>query len=435
MKQSARIGRLCFCVLFLCPVAAAGAEPALHPILTPEFQRDLNTKTNSVLTYSDEIKLLVDGKESYPERWRMLEQAKETIYISTMYIFRDETADRLRDTLIKKKAEGLDVRLIVYGPYMASNRAFYRSMRKHGIQLQTYSSLCSWLYKTPFQFYRRHLHDKIFVVDGTEAIVGGMNWSSRYARGGTHSDEVAWRDTDILVTGEQAKIIEQEFLKRWNREDSKESYAEYEKALAQMRSRLVYPDQRPYMDYLCTSSESATWTVHHLTRFLYQQPAEDGCAYMTNFYKEIINNSHSYVYWQSISMRPSRLQKKILLEAAARGVDVRLLTNSKRNMSMIPFGGLPVYVFTHAFYRELLEGGVRIFEYNGDGALHAKAFLADDVVAVIGSYNATVTSSKYYTEAGIATYDTQSIEDVKRMFEKDFAHSREVTLESLKSRD
>ncbi len=408
------------------------AEPALHPILAPDFQRELSTKTNSVLTCSDEIKLLVDGKESYPERWRMLENAKERIYISTMYIFKDDTANRLRDTLIRKKNEGVDVRMIVYGPYMTSNRAFYREIRKHGIKLQTYSSLMSWIYATPMQFYRRHLHDKIFVVDGEEAIVGGMNWSSRYARGGTNSDEVAWRDTDILVTGQQARVIELEFLKRWYREDSHDQFAACEQELAQMRAHLVYPDEHEYTNFFEPCSEN--YTVTGLTRFLYQQPAEDRCAYMTEFYKEIINNSQSYVYWQSISMRPSRLQKKILLDAAARGVDVRLLTNSQRNMRMIPFGGLPVYIFTHAWYKDLLEGGVRIFEYNGDAALHAKAFLADDVVGVIGSYNATVTSSRYYTEAGVVTYDTKSIADIKKMFADDFALSKEITLETLKSK-
>jgi len=414
----------------------AWAEPPLHPILEPEFQCQLSVDSNSVLTYSDEIKLLVDGKQSYPERWRMLEDAKERIYISTMYIFRDETANRLRDTLIRKKAEGVDVRLIVYGPYKMSNCAFYRAMRTHGIDLQMYGGFKTWIFKTPLQFLWRHLHDKIFVVDGQEAIVGGMNWSSRYARGGTDGDGVAWRDTDILVTGEQARIIEVEFLKRWNRGKSSDKYEQYDDALARMREELVYPVPRDYSEFMTPNADApGGWEVDGLTRFLYQQPAEDDCAYMTEFFKHVIDKSQSHVYWQSISMRPSRLQKRMLLDAAARGVDVRLLTNSWENMKMLPFGGMPVYIFTRAWYKPLLKGGVRIFEYHGPAALHAKAFVADDVVAVIGSYNATVTSSKYYTEAGIVTYDTESIQDIKEMFSDDFAHSKEVTLETLKRKD
>ena len=55
----------------------AGAGPEAlprHPILDPAFQMELNRKTNSVLSVSDEIQLLVDGRESYPVRWRMLEK-------------------------------------------------------------------------------------------------------------------------------------------------------------------------------------------------------------------------------------------------------------------------------------------------------------------------------------------------------------------------
>ena len=86
--------------------AGTGDQPALHPILEPVFQQELNASTNSVLAVSDEIALLVDGKESYPVRWRMLENARAYIHLTTMYIFADETTERLADVLIRKKNEG-----------------------------------------------------------------------------------------------------------------------------------------------------------------------------------------------------------------------------------------------------------------------------------------------------------------------------------------
>ena len=99
-------------------------------------------------------------------------------------------------------------------------------------------------------------------------------------------------------------------------------------------------------------------------------------------------------------------------------------------ISCVDIGGLPIYLLTHAYYKELLAAGVRIFEYYGDAPMHGKAFIVDDVVTVIGSYNATFTAEKYYTESAIATYDTKIIRDVRKMFEDDMACCIEVTLDA-----
>lgn len=418
---------------WLAVLASIVVAPPLHPILDAAFQKEINSSTHSVLAVSDLTHVLVDGRESYPERWRMLEGATKTIYFSTMYIYNDPTTERLGDVLISKKNQGVDVRMIVYGPYSLGNKPFYRRMRRNGIDVQMYGTVTEVLLRNPLRFWQRHLHDKYLVVDGMEAIVGGMNWSARYEQGGVNVSDSAWRDTDILVTGPQAEIIHREFLKRWYRDTDHERYREAANALDAIYKNLVYPDEMAYSDFIRPDEDCpAGYAVKKLARFLYQQPFEDnGDTRLTTFYKEMIGRAQSHIYWQSISIRPAPIQKQVLFAAAARGVDVRLMTNSRRNMSMIPIGGLPVYALTSAEYRELLEHGVRIFEYNGDAPMHAKGFLVDGVVAAIGSYNATFTAEKFYTEAAIATYDSEAIREVYKMFEEDFKHCTEVTLPDL----
>jgi cardiolipin synthase len=411
--------------------SAALAAPPLHPILQPEFQKELNALTNSVLAYSDRIDLLVDGRESYPERWRMLENAKKSIHFSTMYIFRDDTTKKLGDLLIRKRNEGVDVKIIVYGVYSLGNLSFYRRMRDNGVEVKMYSSVPEVLLKGPLRFWRRHLHDKYLVVDGQEAITGGMNWSSRYERGGTNA-KVAWRDTDLLVSGPQARIVEQEFQKRWNRDEAPDAFEKAASALEESHKLMLYPAEQDYSKCIVPDPEAPMgYRVRGLTRFLYQQPFEDRAVYMTNFYKAMIGEARSHIWWQSISARPAEGLRKCLMEAAARGVDVRLMTNSKRNMCMLPIGGWPLYYITQAEYEKLIKGGIRIFEYSGSAPMHAKGFIVDDVVAAVGSYNATFTAEKYYTESGFAVYDTEGIREVRKMFENDFAQCKEVTLESL----
>jgi len=418
-------------VLFLVLFGAAWANdalPPLHPILDPAFQRELNAKTNSVLSVSDEIQLLVNGVISYPVRWRMLEEAKKSIYFTTMYIFNDDTTRKFADILIRKKKEGVDVKMIVFGAYAIANRPFYKKMRKNGIEVEMYGKVSEVVLPTPARFWRKHLHDKYFVVDGKEALVGGMNWSGRYERGGTDA-KVAWRDTDIYVRGPQAAIVEAEFAKRWNRSVGKEAFDDADRQLSAAYAQLMFPAHLRYEDYIAPDPQAPYGRrVRNLTRFLYQQPFEYGVAHMTPFYKETVDRAQSHIYWQCISMRPAPIQKQALIDAAKRGVDVRLMTNSKHNMRMIMFGAGPYYDFTRQEYPPLLEAGVRIFEYSGKAPLHSKGFLVDDVVAAIGSYNTTFTSERHYTESAIATYDTDAIQAVKHMFEEDFTQCSEVKM-------
>ena len=426
-----------FLVCALCGYTEPPAPP-LHPILEPAFQQFLNTHTNSVLTVSDEIQLLVDGKESYPVRWRMLEEAKRSIYFTTMYIFPDDTTIRLRDMLIRKHDEGVDIKMLVYGPYAIRNKAFFRAMRKHGIEVQMYSSVPEVALRNPFRFWTRHLHDKCLIVDGKEAIVGGMNWSERYASGGLHGEgKAAWRDTDIRVTGPQARLIEQEFLCRWYRDESSGSAEEVTLERDAAYANLIYPPAEILSNYVVPDATAPYgYRVKHLTRFLYQQPFEqNGEALMTTFYQQVIDRAKSHVYWQSIGARPAPIQKEALIQAAARGVDVRLMTNSRRNMAMIPIGGPAIYVLTQHWYPELIKAGVRIFEYQGDAPLHSKGFVVDDVVAAVGSYNATFTSERFYTESAVVVYDTEAVAAVHKMLDDDFAHCKELHLSDLESED
>lgn len=62
-----------------------------------------------------------------------------------------------------------------------------------------------------------------------------------------------------------------------------------------------------------------------------------------------------------------------------KGIDVRIITPG------IPDKKL-VFLLTRSYYRQLLEAGVRIYEYT-PGFIHAKSFVCDDEIAVVGTIN------------------------------------------------
>lgn len=93
--------------------------------------------------------------------------------------------------------------------------------------------------------------------------------------------------------------------------------------------------------------------------------------------------------------------------AAKSGVDVRLMTPG------IPDKKL-VFLLTQSYYEQLLEAGVKIYEYQ-PGFLHAKSFVCDDEIAVVGTINLDYRSLYLHFEDGVWIYRNQVIYDIKRI--------------------
>ena len=94
--------------------------------------------------------------------------------------------------------------------------------------------------------------------------------------------------------------------------------------------------------------------------------------------------------------------------AAKRGVDVRIITP-----------GIPdkktVYQLTRSHYPELLDNGVRIYEYT-PGFVHAKCVVADDKIATVGTINFDYRSLYLHFECGTLHYKNQVVSQVRDDF-------------------
>jgi cardiolipin synthase len=105
--------------------------------------------------------------------------------------------------------------------------------------------------------------------------------------------------------------------------------------------------------------------------------------------------------------------------AAKSGVDVRII---------VP--GIPdkwyAYYVTQSYYAELLQAGVRIYEYT-PGFIHAKMYVSDDRVAIVGSANMDYRSLYLHFENCCAFYGGHMVQDVKADILHTLAESREVT--------
>ena len=112
-----------------------------------------------------------------------------------------------------------------------------------------------------------------------------------------------------------------------------------------------------------------------------------------------------------------------MIRAANRGVDVRII------MPGIPDKKI-IYRLSRSYYKDLIRAGVKIYEYI-PGFVHAKAFIADDKLAGIGTVNLDYRSLFLHFECNAIFYKADIIEVLKSDFLNTQKESIERTLSDI----
>jgi len=145
-----------------------------------------------------------------------------------------------------------------------------------------------------------------------------------------------------------------------------------------------------------------------------------------NIYIDILNQARHYVYIFTPYLIISEKMIYAIKMAAKRGVDVRIVTPGIPDKKII-------FRLTRSYYRYLIESGVRIFEYS-PGFMHAKNFVSDDEIAVVGTINLDYRSLYLHFECATLLYNASAIKDIKEDAVRTIAESREVSREDTRAR-
>jgi cardiolipin synthase len=428
------------------------SDTKTHPMLEPLFQAETDRLTGTVLREGNSVTFLPSGNQSYAKRWELIEGARHSLDLVTFSIINDGTSQRLRDLLAKKVKEGVAVRMVVddLAVYSAMSASILSEMAKAGIAVIRYHKVFrDWLPDvrkgSPFsqlvQSFRykikRRFHEKFTLVDGREVILGGINWGDKYAFGGIRPE--AWRDTDIYLSGPAVADVQRQFIRSFFLYDAMEKEydarrqpgfnreAYYERARAQAESVIEAKPPEYFPELSPTGNERVRYVPH--------KPYDEEYLRMTHACLLMFQKAQRYIYWGCHAIRPPRIIAESLALAAQRGVEVRLITNSRESSR-----GLLAHGFFGFLYREcanhfrwLIEHGIRIFEWQKPGAFHSKNLVIDDVVASIGSYNVANGSTFHHTESSLIVYDGDMPAAVRQQFEIDFKDCREVQLAETKA--
>ncbi len=342
------------------------------------------------------------GDDMFPILVKELESARHFIFIE-YFIINDGVMWRtILEILERKAAEGVDVRLIYddFGCLMTLPHQYYKFLEKKGIRCAVFNPFRPFL----SILYNNRDHRKICVIDGHTGFTGGINLADEYINQKIRFGH--WKDTGVMLKGEGVWNLTAMFLHMWNVVKKETGEIPYEKYLPHAYHPEEFPGDGFVQPYCDTPLDSE--------------------IVGENTYLHIINRAKKYVYIFTPYLIIDNEMMTALCLAAKSGIDVRIMTPGIPDKKI-------VFLLTRSYYEQLLEAGVKIYEYQ-PGFLHAKSFVSDDEVAVVGTINMDYRSLYLHFENAVWMYHNRAVKDIKEDFIKTLPYCKAVSLEFCKER-
>ncbi len=325
-----------------------------------------------------------------------LENAKEYIFLEFFIVAEGYMWEQIHTVLKRKATEGVEVKLIFddFGSIKRQRKNFVSCLRREGIEVSVFNPISPFM--TTFQNNRNHR--KIVVIDGLVAFTGGINIGDEYINYQKRFGH--WMDSAVIIKGNAVKSFLCMFCTMWKFITDKDIDIK-----SHLKDSSVTDDgfALPYSDGPLNENN----------------PAE-------GIYMQILNSAQKYAYIMTPYLVIDDMMTSTLCMAAKAGVEVCIVTPH------IPDKWY-VHNVTQYNYLELLEAGVKIYEYT-PGFIHSKVFLSDDCIATVGSVNMDYRSFVFHFECGVWLSNKETALNIKQHFREVLAQSQEITLEKWKKR-
>lgn len=351
----------------------------LFPLLLLLLCRILPAQTVFELVAGNGLWSTKDGNLFLSRVLEDMEGAQTSIDIEYYWFAKDEAGTRVRDLLIRKAQEGVKVRLIMDNlitPF--APESFYQPMRDAGVDLR-YVHVFEKMgpFKAVGSILGERDHRKIVVIDGLVAYTGGMNFYQRAL------DE--WVDTQIRVEGPVALQLRALFQDSWERMGGGELESFAPREAGNVVAQAVGTSRHEKMDSL---------------------------------YVQALRGAKKYFYLQTPYFAPPPSIVEAFKEAAARGVDVRLMVPAKSDWEFMN-------MLTREYGIELFRAGVKVYVYNVRYD-HTKVFICDDILSSCSTVNMDYRSLRINWEDAVIFHDAESAQHFKLRFLREMAESKPI---------
>jgi cardiolipin synthase len=368
--------------------------------------------SDSPLVLGNKVTLLQDGTQTYAAMFSAIAQARDHVNLESYIIEDDVIGRQFSDLLLRTQARGVQVN-VIYDSVGGFNtpKAFFEHLRRGGIAVLEFNPVNPLNAKTAWLLNNRD-HRKILVVDGRIAFIGGINISSVYASGSllglrdgktaqqAQAHPIVWRDTDLQIEGPVVAELQSLFMATWQKQRGK--------ALA---AKNYFPELKAQGKDIVRAIGSS-----------YDDPFS--LMYLTLI--SAIGNAEKQVYLTHAYFVPDLQLLDALSDAAARGVDVRLILPSQSDSNLVFNAG-------RSHYSRLLKAGVKLYERQ-DALLHAKTAVIDGVWSTVGSSNLDWRSSLDNDEINAVVLGRDFAQKMLAMFAADLQASQGIDLQVWQQR-
>lgn len=359
---------------------------------------DYLVNTLGTKAYRADVKFFDLGEKYFESLVNDLKTAKNFIFMEFFIIDYGTIWDEIYSILRKKVQESVDVR-VVYDDIGCAGKVrsnFAKELRKAGIKCEVFNRFLPFV----SGIYNNRDHRKIVVIDGRVAYTGGCNIADEYAN--VVKKYGHWKDTAVRVGGNGVNNFTMMFLQTYlvctkKNEDVTKFVVNNESSLGDTYVHPFATGPSPYSNQLVGE----------------------------NTFINMISMAKHKVYITSPYLIIDSTLTDVLCVAARKGVDVRIVTPHIPDKKI-------VFNMTRESYKQLLDAGVKVFEYT-PGFIHSKQILVDDKVAFVGTINLDYRSFVHHFECGVVLFGGKVIDDIKSDFNNLFDVGQEQNASTIKT--
>lgn len=379
-------------------VIAEGDRGGPPQVSDPLFPRSIELFTGTHIEPGNRLEILLNGEGTYPPLWKDIASAKKTLTVQMYYSQPGAVADTMAKYLSERARAGVRVLLLLdaFGSQPLT-KEWAKGLRDAGVEI-------AWL--RPLRWYTLHKatqrsHVRVIVVDGRVGYTGGFGLADYWLGDGRHAEQ--WRETNIRFYGPTVAALQAAFASGW----------------AETTGELLTGDLYfPPVAFEDRGNVNAG--LMHSLPTIGSTPAE-------RFLALTIAGSRKTLYVSNSYFVPNEDFCELMIKAAKRGVDVRVLTVSdETDIKTTWYAG-------RALYETLLEGGVKIYEYE-PSMMHAKTIVVDGLWTAVGSMNFDNRSIAFNNESQIVALDPAIGQQMEQIFLEDVKFSKEIKLEEFRKR-
>jgi cardiolipin synthase A/B len=361
---------------------------------SPDFVRSIGSLLNVPVRRGGHAELLDNGDAFFPALLSAFEEATRSINVM-VYIWEPGTvSDMIFNALIARAKTGVQVRVLLdgFGGIRCPSEDIER-LREAGGTVA--------VFRPPklgklLRFHRRN-HRRAIVMDGVVAFTGGMAFGDKWLGDARNPDE--WRDSMVRMTGALAENLQAAFAEHW-------AFATGEVLTGEsFFPEEVSADQDP--DYALVTSVGVI-----------SSPGSEEHPLRLFFFLTFLA-ARERLWIASPYFVPDKHTREVIKRRARAGVDVRLLLPNELTDAK------PIRYASQSYYSDLLNAGVRIFEFQ-PSFMHAKTVVVDDCWSVVGSANMDIRSKELNEENVVGVVERRLAGEIVASMERDFERTAEI---------